>query len=118
MQSGLNVIVVDADLMGTARFEAAQAATGALFRFVAAKALVDALRSSPADLLILDLDRGREGALDVLDHLRASDLLPPEVVAFVSHIDENLASTARERGYETWPRGRLWRSLEEVLSRS
>ena len=113
----MNVLVVDADLLGTGRLEAVAAATGAQLRFVTAAAIEEALRVSSVDLVILDLDRGREGALDLLDEARKNETLAARVVAYVSHVDEDLASAARERGYEAWPRGRLWRSLEELLTR-
>lgn len=117
MESELDVLVVDADLMGVGRLEAAATVTGANLRMVSAAALDEALRDAPGDLLILDLDRGREKALDVLDEVKAHGLLPARVVAYVSHVDEALVSSARERGYEALPRGRFWRSLEELLSR-
>ncbi len=106
---------MNADLMGSARIEAVAAALGARVASTSTAALEDDLRDSDADLLIVDLDRGRHEVLDALDAARSNTLLPARVIAFISHVDEDLATSARERGYETLPRGRFWRSLEELL---
>jgi hypothetical protein len=69
---------------------------------------------SGAALLILDLDRGRELALDELRAVAADDL-PPSVVGFLSHVDADLAAAARAAGCETIPRGRFWSGLPGLL---
>ena len=63
-------------------------------------------------LLILDLDRGREQALD---ELGAAGDLPPKVVGFLSHVDADLAAAARVAGCDPMPRGRFWGALPELL---
>jgi hypothetical protein len=65
-------------------------------------------------LLILDLDRGREPALDELDSVAAGDR-PPTVVGFFSHVDAGLAIAARAAGCEPIPRGRFWTALPDLL---
>ena len=75
------------------------------------------LETQPVDLLVLDLDRGRDRALDAVAAAREAGLTPAKVVAFVSHVDDDLVQAARRAGVDAWPRGRFWRSLEELLSR-
>lgn len=112
MQQKSTVVVVDADLLGLARVEAAAERAG---RGVIVAGTGDLADGVDAGLVVVDLDRGRRDALDALDAARASGRLEARVVLFVSHVDEDLARTARERGYETWPRGRFWRSLDDLL---
>ena len=111
-----NVLVVEADLLALGRLEATAASTGA----TVTTCNVDQLRDIPAaqavDLLVIDLDRGRERALEALATARAEGLAPGRLVAFVSHVDDELGGAARRAGVEAWPRGRFWRSLEELLS--
>ena len=69
---------------------------------------------SSAALLILDLDRGREPALDELGAVAADDL-PRSVVGFLSHVDAGLAAAARAAGCKAIPRGRFWGELPDLL---
>ena len=63
-------------------------------------------------LLILDLDRGREPALE---ELAAAPTRPPTVVGFLSHVDAGLAAAARAAGCDPLPRGRFWGALPGML---
>ena len=111
-----NVLVVEADLLALGRLEATAASTGAAVRTCNVNDLSDMLETRAFDLVVLDLDRGGEPALDSLAKARDDGYGPPEVVAFVSHVDDDLIEAARRAGVEAWPRGRFWRSLGEVLS--
>ena len=118
MPSEVSVLVLNADLLGSARIEAVADALGAKVTSTSTGSLEQDLGATNADVLIVDLDRGRREVLDALDAARSKSLLPAKVIAFVSHVDEDLATNARERDYETLPRGRFWRSLEELLRSS
>ena len=110
MQQKSAVLVVDADLLGLARIEGAAGRAGRPVAVARSGDLADGI-GEDVGLVILDLDRGREPALDALD-VAAGET---RVVMFVSHVDEDLARRARERGYETLPRGRFWRSLDDLM---
>ena len=68
-----------------------------------------------SDLLILDLDRGRDQALAELAAAADAGESPPTVVGFLSHIDGDLARSARAGGCRAIARGRFWTSLPELL---
>ncbi len=109
------MLVVEADLLGLARVEAAAAQAGRTVRSVTLERLFETLEHHETSLVVVDLDRGRGEALDGLDRAKAAGILRARVVAYVSHVDEKLGAEARSRGYETWPRGRFWRSLEALF---
>lgn len=72
-------------------------------------------RLAGADLLIIDLDGGREPALEELAAAMAAGEAPDEVVGFLSHVDGALARAAREAGCRAIARGRFWSTLPEIL---
>lgn len=67
------------------------------------------------DLLVLDLDAGRDEALTEIAPLAVDGRLPARVIGFYSHIDADLAATATGAGVEAIPRGRFWSDLEKIL---
>lgn len=111
------MLVVDADLLAVARIRSAAERAGLEVAIANSSDLAERKDSDDVRLLVLDLDRGREPALDALDEVAASGGLTARVIAFVSHVDEALAQEARARGYETLPRGRFWRSLGDLVRR-
>ena len=108
-----SVLLVDGDLLALGRMEAATRATGGTLRTCAAEEVAQSLATESADLVLIDLDRAGPAGLN---KLRAIGSRAPEVIAFYSHVDEALKEAARAAGIEAWPRGRLWRSLERLLS--
>jgi CheY-like chemotaxis protein len=65
------------------------------------KKLLDVLRSSPPDLLILDLNSARFEPLELLRTVKSDpDLKDIPTVGFLSHVQTDLALSARERGCE------------------
>ena len=110
------VLLVDGDLLALSRVESATRAAGAELDTCAAGELQTTLAASSFDLVIVDLDRGGRGALDALAAAR-KDSAPGRVIAFYSHVDEDSRSAAESAGIEAWPRGRLWRSLQDLLKR-
>jgi hypothetical protein len=106
------VVLASDDLNARARVLAVAEPAGIEVTTTAPAAFRDHLAGS--DLLILDLDRGREEALA---ELAAADSgqAPPTVVGFLSHVDGSLGRAARAAGCRPIPRGRFWSSLPEIL---
>lgn len=110
------VVLASGDLQAHARVLAAAQAPGSTVEITPPSTFVDRLPG--ADLLILDLDGGREAALAEVRGAAAAGVLPPVVVGFVSHVDGRLARAAREAGVRAIARGRFWRGLPELFGRA
>lgn len=104
--------------MARARIEDAAAAAGVTLRRTDAAGVLDALRSAPADVLLVDLDAGGEAVLAELARARAEGISPRRVLGYFSHVDEALGRAARAAGCEALPRGRFWRTLPALLARA
>ena len=79
-------------------------------------ALVQAATSQPPALVLVDLN-ARQGALDGLTRVCAAG--PAPVVAFLSHVQTDLAAKAREAGCtEVLPRSKFTANLPEILRRA
>ena len=107
------VLLVDGDLLALSRVEAAARAAGADLRTCETNDLAAELGAATFDYVFVDLDRGGRRALDALGHAGDGG---GRVIAFFSHVDEDMRNAASAAGIEAWPRGRLWRSLGELLS--
>lgn len=107
------VVLASDDLNARARVLAVAEPAGIEVTTTAPAAFRDHLAGS--DLLILDLDRGREEALTELAAAVESGQSPPTVVGFLSHVDGSLARAARSAGCRPVARGRFWSSLPEIL---
>ena len=66
-------------------------------------AVASAGEAEGADALVVDLHT----AVDRLEDVPA--------LGFYSHVDRALGEAAERAGCEPWPRGKLWRSLEQLL---
>lgn len=94
------VLAAVEDLLFRSKISETAARTGVEARFPRSPAkLLDALRDSPPDLLILDLNSSRFEPLELLRALR-SDEATKEVptLGFLSHVQGELALAAREAG--------------------
>jgi PleD family two-component response regulator len=61
--------------------------------------LLDAIKESPPDLLILDLNSSRFGPLELLERVKSDDATREvPIVGFLSHVQKDLAVAAREAG--------------------
>ena len=79
-------------------------------------ALVQAAAAQPPALVLVDLN-ARQGALDGLARLCAAGAAP--VVAFLSHVQTDLAAQARAAGCnEVLPRSQFTANLPEILRRA
>jgi AmiR/NasT family two-component response regulator len=110
------VVAVTGDLMARARLEDAAARAGVRLVTASTDSFAEKLHAFRPDLLIVDLDAGREKLLTRLDEARAHGFLPGRVIGFVSHVDVDLAEAARAVGCEAMARGGFWRSLPGLLS--
>lgn len=107
------IVLASDDLNARARVLAA--AEGAGIEVVTAPPTGFRSQLAGVDLLILDLDRGRDEALTELEAAIAAGEAPSEVVGFLSHVDGSLARDARTAGCRAIARGRFWASLPEIL---
>jgi CheY-like chemotaxis protein len=78
--------------------------------------LLEALRESPPDLLVLDLNSMRFEPLDVLRTVRSDEIRTP-TVGFLSHVQGDLAVAAREAGCDrVVARSAFTRDLPGILA--
>ena len=82
------------------------------------KKLLDALRESPPDLLVLDLNSARFEPLALLRDVNADEALHDvSTVGFLSHVQKDLAIAAREAGCDRIvARSAFTRDLPEILA--
>jgi CheY-like chemotaxis protein len=82
------------------------------------KKLLDALRESPPDLLVLDLNSARFEPLDLLQTIRSDDATRDvPTIGFLSHVQKDLAVAAREAGCDrVVARSAFTRDLPTILS--
>jgi len=83
--------------------------------------LLKAAAGSPAALILVDLN-ARQGALDAVEQLCASGGAangqgnPRRVIAFLSHVQTDLAERARAAGCtDVMPRSKFTQNLAEIL---
>jgi hypothetical protein len=112
----MRVLLASHDLLAAGRLEAPARAVGAEVDIVDANDMVAALRGGSSDVLILDLDGGGRELLARVEEARAERVLPERVIAYFSHIDEEMAEAASLSAVHALPRGRFWRELPELLS--
>ena len=80
------------------------------------KKLLEALRESPPDLLVLDLNSARFEPLDILRTVKSDEVGIP-TVGFLSHVQRDLAVAAREAGCDhVMARSAFTRDLPGILS--
>lgn len=88
------------------------------------QALLQAAAASPKALILVDLN-ARQGALDAVEQLCAANAQarqpdgrgnPRRVIAFLSHVQTDLAERARQAGcQDVMPRSRFTQDLAEIL---
>jgi CheY-like chemotaxis protein len=83
--------------------------------------LLKAAAASPSALILVDLN-ARQGALDAVERLCASNgaadgqAKPRRVIAFLSHVQTDLAERARSAGcQDVMPRSKFTQNLAEIL---
>jgi CheY-like chemotaxis protein len=80
--------------------------------------LLEALRESPPDLLVLDLNSGRFEPLELLRTLRSAEATrQTPTVGFLSHVQGDLAVAAKEAGCDrVVARSAFTRDLPRILA--
>jgi hypothetical protein len=108
-------LLVSDDLMVAARVEHELSAAGADMARVAPTAMLETLRAGSFDVAIADLDGGREALVADLATARSERVAPATILAFVSHVDRDLAAAARSAGVNVTTRGNLTRAVAGLL---
>ncbi|MGH2693678.1 MAG: hypothetical protein ACRDJJ_02570 [Actinomycetota bacterium] len=103
------VLLVGGDLSARARLEAAAQRTGSELRTCRLEDVAEAVGAEPIDLVVADLDSGREIVVEALRDVTT------RVVGFYSHVDTALGEAAKAAGIEAVPRGRFWRELDDLF---
>jgi PleD family two-component response regulator len=82
------------------------------------KRLLEALRESPPDLLVLDLNSARFEPLALLRSVRSDEVIRDvPTVGFLSHVQKDLAVAAREAGCDRIvARSAFTRDLPQILA--
>jgi len=82
------------------------------------KKLLEALRESPPDLLVLDLNSSRFEPLTLLSSIRSDETTRDvSTVGFLSHVQKDLAVAAREAGCNrVVARSAFTRDLPKILA--
>ena len=111
-----DILVVDADLMALARIREAAGRAGMEVRTTPGAAIGSALEKGTPRLIVLDLDRGGTDLVGRVAEALAQFPQSARVLAFFSHVNEDLGRAAQEAGFETFPRGQFWRSLDELFA--
>jgi CheY-like chemotaxis protein len=83
-----------------------------------AKRLLETLRESPPDLLVLDLNSARFEPLQLLRSLKSDETTQHvPTVGFLSHVQRDLAAAAREAGCDrVMARSAFTKDLPRILS--
>ena len=100
--------------MARTRLEAAAARRGLEVHSVTPGALARALTEMEPEIVVLDLDSGAS-LLDELGGVEAPHTKRPRLLGYYSHVDEDVGRAAAAAGVEAHPRGRFWRSLDDLL---
>ena len=117
-----DVIALIDDLFFLAKVHETAKHTGVTLETAATgEQLLKAAAASHAALILVDLN-ARQGALDAVEHLCASNGAsnglgnPRRVIAFLSHLQTDLAERARAAGcLDVMPRSKFTQNLAEIL---
>ncbi len=107
------IAVVGGDLMARSRIESAAAGLSLEVRRLGLDELGSLEAPPEVDLVVLDLDSGGRELIDTWASLAGES--GPRAVGYFSHVDAALGEYARSKGVDGLPRGRFWRTLEELL---
>jgi CheY-like chemotaxis protein len=117
-----DVIALIDDLFFLAKVHETAKHTGVTLETAATgEQLLKAAAGSPAALILVDLN-AKQGALDAVERLCASngaadgENKPRRVIAFLSHVQTDLAERARAAGcQDVMPRSKFTQNLAEIL---
>ncbi|MDP8946720.1 MAG: response regulator [Actinomycetota bacterium] len=114
------VLAAVEDLLFKSKISETADVLGVEARFPRSKArLLEALRESPPDLLILDLNSARFEPLELLQTIKSDDAMKDvPTVGFLSHVQRDLAVAARESGCDrVMARSAFTKDLPRILER-
>ena len=109
------LLLAGGDLMARSRLEQAAARHGLELHSVKPGALAETLAEMNPEIVVLDLDSGTAALLNELPKAEGSGVTRPRLLGYFSHVDEDLGHTASAAGVEAHPRGRFWRSIDDLL---
>ena len=113
------VLAAVEDLLFKSKISETADVLGVEARFPRSKArLLEALRESPPDLLILDLNSARFEPLELLQTVKSNDAMKDvPTVGFLSHVQRDLAVAARESGCDrVMARSAFTKDLPRILA--
>jgi hypothetical protein len=108
------IAVVGGDLMARSRIEAAATANSLDVQRLSQDDLGSLAEAPAVELVILDLDSGGRELIGAWASVAGQS--GPRAIGYFSHVDAGLGDHARSKGVEALPRGRFWRSLDEILA--
>jgi PleD family two-component response regulator len=114
------VLAAIEDLLFKSKISETADILGVEARFPRSKArLLEVLRESPPDLLILDLNAARFEPLELLHTVKSNDAMKDvPTVGFLSHVQRDLAVAARESGCDrVMARSAFTKDLPRILER-
>jgi hypothetical protein len=109
------VLLVGGDLMAKSRLVDATTRAGVTLVSTTVANFRERLQETEPSVVVVDLDGGREAAIEAITAARDDGLLPARVVGYYSHVDRALGEAAEQAGCEPWPRGKFWAGLEQLL---
>lgn len=112
----MRLLVVDADLLALERIRSQAEKSGHEIGIATTARLAAALADDSIDLIVIDLDRGGDEVIEALLAARAAGDVPERVVGFYSHVAPERAEAAEAAGCRALPRGRFYRTLDELLA--
>jgi CheY-like chemotaxis protein len=109
------IVLID-DLFFQAKLVETAKLTGVTLETAAtADQLLKAAKANPEALVIVDLN-ARQGALDAVEQLCKGPDNPRRVIAFLSHVQTELAERARAAGcQDVMPRSKFTQNLAAIL---
>lgn len=111
------IVLID-DLFFQAKLHETAKLTGVMLETVTTgEQLVESAAANPSALIIVDLN-ARQGALETIEHLGklGEQGNPRRVIAFLSHVQTDLAASARKAGcQEVMPRSKFTQNLAAIL---
>ncbi|MGH9681325.1 MAG: hypothetical protein ACRD4Y_15365 [Candidatus Acidiferrales bacterium] len=111
------IVLID-DMFFQAKLHETAKLTGVTLELVSTgEQLVKSAAANPSALVIVDLN-ARQGALDAVERLGKSGGQdnPPRMIAFLSHVQTDLAERARTAGcQEVMPRSKFTQNLAAIL---
>jgi DNA-binding NarL/FixJ family response regulator len=110
-------ILVD-DMFFAAKINSAAEACGRKIERVKSREQLEALRSAPPSLVIVDLNSDRLDPIDTIQYLRTqADLKSVPIVSFVSHVQTDLIRSAQTAGCDhVLPRSAFTQMLVEIVA--